>query len=231
MPIPAKDLIQRIVITLHDTTSIRWPVDELVRYLNDAQREVLLYRPDAFVLGTSIALDPGTRQRLPVGATKLRDIHHNNAGQRRAIRLTSREVLDANLPGWHAQSPTMEVLHFMYGPLDPQTFYVYPPAAPGASVQATFSTEPVDVPLPAPGATFDMVTGMLALQAVYGNVAQDYVLYRAYSKDSEFAGNAARAQAHYAAFANALGIEVKATLALAPTAAGNPNVGPAGATK
>lgn len=51
----------------------------------------------------------------------------------------------------------------------------------------------------------------------------DYVLYRMFSKDSEYAGNAARAQAHYTAFANSLGMEIKATVAVAPTSAGNPN--------
>jgi hypothetical protein len=49
------------------------------------------------------------------------------------------------------------------------------------------------------------------------------MLYRAYSKDSEYAGNAQRAQNHYSAFANALGIEVQATVGIAPNPAGNPN--------
>ena len=42
-------------------------------------------------------------------------------------------------------------------------------------------------------------------------------------KDSQYAGNEARAQARYAAFANALGIEIKATVAVAPQSVGNPN--------
>ena len=32
MPIAAKDVIQRGVVTTQDTTSIRWPVGEWVRY-------------------------------------------------------------------------------------------------------------------------------------------------------------------------------------------------------
>lgn len=38
MPIPAQSVIRRAVETLQDNTSIRWPVGELVRYLNDGQR-------------------------------------------------------------------------------------------------------------------------------------------------------------------------------------------------
>jgi hypothetical protein len=58
---------------------------------------------------------------------------------------------------------------------------------------------------------------------------QDYILYRAYTKDSDYAGNAARAQSAYAAFANALGIEIKATVMVAPQSAGNPNASRVGA--
>ena len=47
MAITAQSLIRRVVETLQDNTSIRWPVAELVRYLNDGQREVAIYRPDA----------------------------------------------------------------------------------------------------------------------------------------------------------------------------------------
>ena len=36
-------------------------------------------------------------------------------------------------------------------------------------------------------------------------------------------GWTARAQVHYVAFANALGVEIKATVAVAPNPAGNPN--------
>ena len=58
-----------------------------------------------------------------------------------------------------------------------------------------------DIAEPADGALYTAVTGDLGVPDIYANAVQDYVLYRAYTKDSEYAGNAARAQAHYAAFA------------------------------
>lgn len=68
------------------------------------------------------------------------------------------------------------------------------------------------------------MTGNISVPDIYGNALHDYIMFRAYSKDSEYAGNAARAQAYYAVFANSLGIEVKATVAVAPTTQGNPNM-------
>lgn len=227
MPIPAQSVIRRCVETLQDNTSIRWPVSELVRYLNDAQREVILYRPDAAVTNASVPLVTGSRQNLPVGGTKLVEVVRNSAGTKRAVRMVNREILDAQLPGWHAQAGVTEILHYMYDPREPRVFYVYPPAAAtGAAVDLSYASMPADIAEPAEGALYTAVTGNLGIPDIYGNAVQDYVLYRAYTKDSEYAGNAARAQAHYGAFANALGVEVKATVAVAPNPTGNPNRAP-----
>lgn len=224
MPIPAQSVIRRCVETLQDNTSIRWPVSELVRYLNDAQREVILYRPDAAVTNASVPLVTGSRQNLPVGGTKLVEVVRNSAGTKRAVRMVNREILDAQLPGWHAQTGVTEILHYMYDPREPRVFYVYPPAAAtGAAVDLSYASMPADIAEPSEGALYTSVTGNLGVPDIYANAVQDYVMYRAYTKDSEYAGNAARAQAHYGAFANALGVEVKATVAVAPNPTGNPN--------
>ena len=222
MPIPAQQIIRRCVETLQDTTSIRWPVAELVRYLNDGQREVVLYRPDAMVTNATVTCVAGTKQALPANGAKLIEVIRNS-GTRRAVRLVNREILDAQMPGWHNLTGQNELLHYMYDPRDPRTFYVYPPATTSAQLDIVYAAYPTDIAEPADGALYTAVTGNISLPDIYGNVLQDYILYRAYTKDSEYAGNAQRAQAHYAAFANALGIEIKATVAVAPNPVGNPN--------
>ena len=224
MSIAAQALIRRVVETLQDTTSIRWPVAELVRYLNDGQREIIVHRPDAMVTNASVSLASGTKQSLPANGAKLIDVVRNSAGNKRAIRMCAREILDAQSPGWHNLSGVNEIVHFMFDPRDPKVFYVYPPAAAsGAAVDLVYSALPTDITEPAAGTDFAAVTGNISVPDIYSNALQDYVLYRAYTKDSQYAGNEARAQARYAAFANALGIEIKATVAVAPSAAGNPN--------
>lgn len=225
MAITAQSIIRRAVETLQDNTSVRWPVPELVRYLNDGQREVVLYRPDAMVTSTTHTLTVGTKQTLPANGSKLIDVRRNAAASsaKKAVRQVNREILDAQLPGWHALTPSVDILHFTYDPRDPKVFFVYPPATSTAQLEIVYSAYPTDVSEPADGSLYNSVVGDISLPDIYGNVLQDYVLYRAYSKDSEYAGNAARAQAYYAAFANALGIEIKATVAVSPNTAGNPN--------
>lgn len=223
MTISAQSIIRRCVETLQDSTSIRWPISELVRYLNDGQREVLVYRPDAMVTNATVNCTAGSRQALPTNGAKLIRVVRNAAGNRRAIRLTNGEILDAQTPGWHGLPGVTEILHYTYDPRDPKVFYVYPPATTAAALDLVYSAYPSDIQEPADGSLFTAVTGNINLPDIYGNVLQDYILYRAYNKDSEYAGNAARSQAHYAAFANNLGIEIKATVAVQPMSTGNPN--------
>ena len=225
MSITAQSIIQRCVDALQDPTSIRWPVAELVRYLNDGQREVVLHRPDAMRKLASVPLVGGSRQTIPSDGLKLIDIVRNTGGTWRAVRQVNREILDAQTPGWHGLAGVTEILHFMFDARDPTAFYVYPPAAAsGASVEVLYASAPADVSEPPLGSLYTAVTGNISVPDIYGNALHDYIMFRAYSKDSEYAGNAARAQAYYALFANSLGIEVKATAAVAPTTQGNPNM-------
>lgn len=225
MPIAAQSIIRRAVETLQDTTSIRWPVNELVRYLNDAQREVVLYRPDSMVTSATVNCVVGTKQSLPTNGAKLIEVIRNAAATsaKKSVRMVNREILDAQTPGWHNITGTVDILHFMYDPRDPKTFYVYPPALSTAQLDIVYAAYPTDVTEPADGALYTNVTGSISLPDIYGNAVLDYILYRAYTKDSEYAGNAQRAQAHYSAFNNALGNEIKATVAVAPNPVGNPN--------
>lgn len=225
MSIPAQDIIRRAVETLQDPTSVRWPVGELVRYLNDGQREVVLYRPDAMVTNATLTCAAGSKQSLPATGAKLIDVVRNAAAAsaKKSVRMVNREILDSQTPGWHALAGTLDILHFVYDVRDPRTFYVYPPALTTTQLDIVYAAYPTNIVEPADGSLYTAVTGNISLPDVYANALLDFVLYRAYSKDSEFAGNAQRAQAHYAAFATPLGIEVRATIAVAPNPVGNPN--------
>ncbi|MFM7012546.1 MAG: DUF6682 family protein [Betaproteobacteria bacterium] len=217
MTIAAQSIIRRVVETIQDNTSIRWPVAELVRYLNDGQREVVLYRPDSMVTNAPITLVSGAKQSLPANGAKLIDVVRNTEGTKRSVRMTSRSILDTQSPNWYDLTGVTEVLHYMYDPRDPRTFYVYPPAAAsGASIEIVYAAYPTDITEPTDGALYTAVTGNISLPDIYGNVLADYILYRAYTKDSEYAGNVQRAQGHYAAFQAALTTEMNGTTGVAP---------------
>jgi hypothetical protein len=105
MTVTVQSVIDRVQVTLQDTTGIRWPVvGELVLFVNDAQREIALLKPDASATTANVQLVTGTRQTIPAAGNRLlalvRNMSDTSGGATggRAIRLVSGEVLDAQTP-------------------------------------------------------------------------------------------------------------------------------------
>lgn len=197
----ASAVIEKAQIVLMDATGTRWPVStELLRWLCDGQREVLVYKPNAFVKNLAVKLDAGTRQSIPADGVQLIDVVRNMGVEGttpgRAVRITERESLDASTPDWHASTASATVKHYTYSLLDPKHFYVFPPqpAADQGFVDVIYGAIPGDVLLAAP----------IAVDDIYQNVLVDYILYRAFSKESEYSADGGRAASHQNAYLSAL---------------------------
>jgi hypothetical protein len=141
---------------------------------------------------------------LPVDGVSLIDVPRNVGGP--AVRVVSREILDAQTPGWHQAVPANTIKHYVYSPLDPKTFYVYPPSSGVSQVDLVYAASPIDV---VEGAT-------ILVDDVYATALINYMLYRAYSKDAEYAANAAQATAFYSQFMTLLGAKVTAETITSP---------------
>ena len=217
MAFTAQNVLKRVVITLQDANAVRWPTAELVRYLNDGQRDIALVRPDATSTTATLALVAGARQTLPSTGAKLLEIIRNTSGTKRAIRLTSRVILDAQSPDWYSKTGVTDIRHYTYDPREPRIFYVYPPAASsGASVELIYSAYPTDITEPGGSALYTDVTGNVSVADIYVNALVNYILYRAYSKDSENAMNAQLAASFYQLYQNLLNTELSGTAGVAP---------------
>lgn len=222
MGINARYVITQAAEVLQDRTFVRWTVPEMVRYFNDGCLEVLVPRPDATATTTTLELVAGVRQSVGPGFVKLLDIRRNATGFRSAVKQCSMELLDAVEPQWATREPESTVRHFMYDPRVPKEFHVYPPVLAGTQVEAVCSALPTVVPEPAPPAGIEAVNTVSNLPSVMTNALINYVLYRAYAKDSESPSNVERARAYYDAFASSLGTEVSATVTAGPTTRSTP---------
>jgi len=205
------DILDRASIILQDNTNVRFPNDELLKFFNDAQKEVVLHRPDANMNNQSITLVAGSKQSLPSTGLRLIDVVRNVSGK--AVTQVDRQILDETLPNWHetvAGSDGIE--HFIYDPADPKNFYVYPKGTTDLDLEIVYSSAPSDQAV----SNFDSDTSTITLDDIYANCLLDYILYRAYQKDSEYAGNSQRSMMHYQGFSNALGIKTQADSATTP---------------
>lgn len=228
MTTPAQSVIRRAAETLQDLTAVRWSTAELVRYLNDGQREILMYRPDVFATSTTLTLVEGTKQTLPTTAAKLLDVVRNAASSsnKRAVRVVNRQLLDSQVPDWHIATPSVNTAHYMYDPAVPKEFFVYPPATVLTQLDVVVAQYPSTITEPSSG-TYTAVSGNIGVPDVLSNALTDYILFRAFTKDTEQVGNAARAQAHYALFTSALNTDLTGTTSAVPNPAGAPSRGAA----
>jgi len=206
---------------LQDSTGIRWPDAECLRWLNEGQRYIALQRPDASATLANITLVAGTKQALPAAALRLLDVKRNmgadGATPGASIRITEQEILDAQVPDWHTQAQAASTKHYIIDERNPKAFYVYPPGVAGQKVEALYSVAPTDI-----AATGNAIT----LDDIYEPVLLDYLLYRAWSKDAEYAGDAPRAQFHLNAVNAALGIKTTIDVAFSArkNSPANPNL-------
>lgn len=217
MAFTAQKVLQRVVITLLDPNAVRWPTAELVRYLNDGQRDIALVRPDATSTTATMTLAGGARQTLPSAGAKLLEVIRNSGGSKRAVRLVDRVILDAQNPNWYNITGVTEIRHYTFDPREPRIFYVYPPAASSnASVELIYSAYPTDITEPSGSALYTDVTGNISVADIYVNALVNYILYRAYSKDSENTQNATLAASFYQLYQSLLNTELSGTTGVAP---------------
>ena len=213
------NIITRVQDTLQDTTSVRWSEAELLRYINDAQREIVNFRPEASADHANVQLAAGTEQTIPDVGLRLIKVVRNmsatgsSATGKRTIRLVSSDILNAQDPDWHDPSATGSSAHgtvvknYIFDEDDPRKYYVYPGISGNAYVEIVFSRTPTDL---------SSTSSTIYIDDIYGNAIVDYVLFRAYLKDAEYAANSQRAGTHYQLFAASLGQGAQAQTLLDP---------------
>lgn len=216
----ASSIIDKAEIVLQDVANIHSSQSELLGWLNDAQREIAILKPESTAVTKTIQLATGTRQSLGTGSTSdaymllkvVRNMGAAGVTPGNAIRNIPGEVLDANRPGWHSESASPTVQNLIYDPRTPTQFYVYPPNS-GSYVEIVYSALPAEV---------TAVGNAITISDIFANAIVDYILYRAYSKDTDHPGNAQRAVAHYQAFTTTLGVNSQNIMANSPNLARAP---------
>lgn len=190
-----QDIVWRVRQLIHDSAGARWTDDEMIRWVNDGLREIVLLKPSANAQRKTLNLVAGTVQELPLGSLQLIRITHNTSGT--AIRLVDQDRLDATSPNWRIDPEVKQVVHYMYADEAPEEFQVYPPNDGTGSIQASVAMQPTEV---------TAMGNANPLNDIYIPALTDYLIYRAYSKHSKHAGNEQRAMNAYGRFAQALGV-------------------------
>lgn len=178
---------------------LRWTDAEFLWWLSDGQRQAATIRPDIFSKVAVVALVAGTRQLLPADGVSLLGVNRNmgTAGTtpRRAVTLIKRDLIDAFRPTWHAATRTLDIKNYLYDPLDPLAYQVYPPSNAAGRVEINYLYSP---------AMITTVGQNLEIPDAYAPALMDYVLFRAHQKDAESAAGAQTAKMYFETFVQAM---------------------------
>jgi hypothetical protein len=214
MTFQAKDVMKRASTILQDEDAVRWTAPELHAYLNDGLREIVSIKPNALSKTVNLQLQTGTLQSLPTEYTVFSRVTRNmttpTTGGKAIRALAKREIMDSHMPSW--QDPAVmpfakSVVHVIHDLADPRSYYVVPGNDGTGLIEAVVGAMPQPNAAPA-GVTdqleVDNYTNVVDMPDIYQNALIDYVLYRAYSKDSRMAGAAQRSEAHFTLFRTAV---------------------------
>ena len=199
----AQVIINEAEDILQDTSNDHWTEAEHLQAVNNGMKEICIIKPDAYVVTESVVLVAGVTQTLPTGGFQLMEITHNmgvspGTTPGKVIRLIERKTLDNIDPNWRSATASAIVDYYCHDERIPLKFMVSPPQPSSGQgyVEMSCAKAPTEI----------VVGAVILIPDIYRGVLLDYLLYRAYSKDSDSLPSAQRAIAHYTAFQNALGI-------------------------
>lgn len=214
----AGDVFARAAFILADEGYTRWTVPEMLYWLNDAQREIAVHNPAASSAPIEITLARGTRQALPDAVASILDVDCNRVTvgedtlDGRAVRRAERKLFDEHHPDWQIDTfmpYSVEAQYLLDDPLDHRGFLVAPGNTGTGKIRILAAVRPAAVPPanPNPALQASYTSAALSVDPIYHNAIVDYVVFRCLNKDIAVPGTAERAQAHYAAFAQAIGLK------------------------
>lgn len=196
----AKSIIDKTAKLLLDVPNIIWSRTELLDYLNDAQRVIVMIAPNSSNNVTTIKMVAGTLQSIPSDGWTLLDVYRNMGSTGtvpgRAVRIVSKEMMDAFNPDWHSDTGTTAVKNVIYDIQNQTQFWVYPPSDGIGYLQVNYAKMPTPC---------SVETDLIYVNDVLQTSIIDYMLYRAYSKPNEMGSKPDLAAAYWSAFTTALG--------------------------
>jgi hypothetical protein len=205
MAFTVDDVVSSARHTLLDASGVAWTDAELIGYVNEALEATSGAKTDLYTVRANLEMQAGSLQELPAGGISLIDLLENTYGGG-PISVVDKDLLDACNRFLTAADQEREVEHFTADPRDPRRFLVSPPNDGTGEVRAVYA-----IVHPAIAALVDSID----LDNIYKPVLIDYVLHRAYAKNS-LRQDLAKSGYHKQQWGQALGLNSRSQAAIAP---------------
>lgn len=187
---------------------VRWTIDELADYLTGAIAQIASLKPTLFNSFVAFRLAPGYVQSVPAEYAKLIDVLYNLTSDGTPGEFITRGAFTAaRALGRPSCSLTHDgvyvVRSYTAHPDSDLLFYVdptVPNVPPYPAVELLVQLAPRVIT-----SSTDEVPMANTVPELYQEALKDWMLYRAFAKDSESSDSFSRSQAHYKAFYQFIG--------------------------
>ncbi|MFB1077622.1 phage adaptor protein [Photobacterium damselae] len=178
------DIITRVAIELVDPKMVRWHREDLISYLSDAVSAIAMRRPSLFSKNIRIESNESPIN-LPDDCFQLLVVDSINDISAQYVLI---EKLNQFNPYWRKEKgiPTCWTKH------DNETtkFWLYPQPLDVVSISIQYAKTPI----------VNEDTTIIALPNIFFGALVDFILYRAFSRDSENPTESAKSQLHFQSF-------------------------------
>lgn len=217
MTILASDLITLAVTQYQDDDFDRVTEADWILFINSALRKLLEVRPDANPVTEAFLLSPGTKQAIPDDKIRFIDISmnlgSNGATPGVPVTMVDRNSMDGYRPGWHTDTATTYIDHFIFNLAKPKEFWVYPPVHDSTNVYVDMTCSEIPTVITATGDTVEV-------DDIFEDPLVSWLIYKALSIDTDSDEDWGKALHYLKAFYQALGIELKSGVYVAPKTKG-----------
>lgn len=209
------DLLADVQILLLDESGARWSLTELQRWLNAAYRELIIYKPDASMQVGTFTCSAGVRQNIAStfpSAIRVVDVVRNMAvtSDLSAIsRAESVGFINA-YPQFAADTQAVSIDYYLLDDRLPLQFMVHPPATSAAQVEIVYESLPTMHSLSLAQLQNSSTTDTISVPDIYANALQEFILFRAFSKDGDNPSAANLAALHFQNFQTSLAGKIAA---------------------
>ena len=205
--VTVKHILDMVEDHVQDEDNDLWDIQDLLNWHNIGTRTIVSLDPKANSVIEAVKLVSGVKQVIPAGGIALVGVYRNMGSDGetsgRAITLTSVPSLSAFYPSWSTETATEAIYNFMPDPNNPTTYYNYPPSDGNGYVEIEYAKVPTIIVYDDDG---DWESAQVGIKEGYIDQLMNYILYRAYGKDTDIPGNEAKSKVYYALFLQGMGI-------------------------
>ena len=184
-----------------------WDYQDLINWYNLGTRQIVSIDPRANPITVAIKLASGIKQAIPGGGIALLDVIRNMGADGstpgRAIVQTTLEALRRSYPSYSTETATATIYNWMPDVADRTIFRVYPPADGTSYAELEYGKVPTIVVYDAGG---DWQSAYIGVKENYIDALMNYLLSRAFGKDTDIPGNIGKAGYYYGLFITGMGL-------------------------